>query len=158
MEEELGMSHVLWNENKEQIQKIMCSEFLQGIANGDLDKKKFYYFLKQDEIYLNSYSRSFCIAGAKTPDNKMYRFLLEMASESAKEQAVNVELAEDNPDYHTPNEVTIKYTNFLTATAWQFSPLEYLVAASPCILIYEYMGRSISSRLKSLIYDYANRF
>src|SRR4028119_2370482 len=58
----------LWQANKDLAQACLEHPFVQGIANGTLERQKFPYYVGQDAFFLEAFARAYSLAAAKAPD------------------------------------------------------------------------------------------
>ncbi|MDB5402459.1 MAG: tenA [Rhodopila sp.] len=122
--------------------------FNRELAAGTLDQARFQFYITQDALYLDQYSRVLAMAGARGPDGATLRLFAESAVAAvAVEQALHGQYltafgadaleAEPSPD-------CVNYTSFLLATAYH-EPWEVLMAALlPCFWIYWDVGNAIA--------------
>jgi thiaminase (transcriptional activator TenA) len=118
--------------------------FNRELAAGSLDRQRFLFYIKQDALYLDQYSRILAMAGARGPDNDTIKLFGACALEAiAVEQALHASyLAEQTPTEPTPD--CLAYTSFLLATAYH-EPWEVLMAALlPCFWLYWDVGNTIA--------------
>lgn len=54
--------------------------FVKGIENGNLDLKKFKYYMIQDYLYLLDYSKIFALGVVKAPDEEIMRFFADLVN------------------------------------------------------------------------------
>jgi thiaminase/transcriptional activator TenA len=135
-----GFCDRAWQRTTELRAAIHGLPFNRELAAGTLDQARFKFYIAQDAIYLDQYSRILAIAGARGPDGATLRLFAECALEAvAVEQALHgqyltqfgtgAKAAEPSPD-------CLSYTSFLLATAYH-EPWEVLMAALlPCFWIY----------------------
>jgi thiaminase/transcriptional activator TenA len=143
-----GFCDRAWQRTTELRAAIHGLPFNRELAAGTLDQARFKFYIAQDAIYLDQYSRILAIAGARGPDGATLRLFAECALEAvAVEQALHgqyltqfgtgAQAAEPSPD-------CLSYTSFLLATAYH-EPWEVLMAALlPCFWIYWDVGNAIA--------------
>jgi thiaminase/transcriptional activator TenA len=130
---------------------IHALPFNRELAAGTLAQNRFRFYITQDALYLEQYTRILALAGVRGPDAATLRLFAESALGAvAVEQALHEQylaefgvnaaalaLAEPSPD-------CLSYTSFLLATAYH-EPWEVLVAALlPCFWIYWDVGSAIA--------------
>ena len=64
----MGFSNQLKEENRELWDAILKQPFLKEIYSGELAREKFIYYIKQDYLYLQEFSRCICLAASKVAD------------------------------------------------------------------------------------------
>jgi len=124
--------------------------FIEKLRTGTLEMEKFQYYLKQDSLYLEDFSRSLAMIGARLPNiNDTHLFLgfsegaiaAEVGLHEAYFKAYAVESrGEMLPACH-------HYTSYLKATVVTESVEVAMAAVLPCFWIYKEIGD----------YIYANR-
>ena len=143
-----GFCDHAWQRTTELRAAIHALPFNRELAAGTLDQARFRFYIEQDALYLDAYSRVLALAGARGPDGATLRLFAESAVEAvALEQALHAQYlaqfgsteAEASPD-------CLSYTSFLLATAYH-EPWEVLMAALlPCFWIYWDVGNAIARR------------
>ncbi len=133
-------------------QTIKDLPFNRELAAGTLPRETFQFYILQDSIYLEAYSRALSLASAKAPDTDA---MLEFAG--AATVAIQVERAlhagffkefgiGDNVRATTQATPTcLNYTNFLLTTAATGSYAELVAAILPCFWVYWAVGNHIAS-------------
>ncbi len=66
----MTVSSELWQANLDLAQACLKHPFVQGIADGTLERKKFAYYVGQDAFFLEALARAYSIVAAKSPDWK----------------------------------------------------------------------------------------
>lgn len=143
----MTISTDLWQSNQDLAQACLEHPFVQGIANGTLDRAKFAYYVGQDAFFLESFARAYSIAAAKSPDwdafNAFHRFTngvlgeLRLHEGYAAEWGINLHTIE-------PGTATRRYTDFLLATAWSSDVGLITVAMTPCLRLYAFLGQKLA--------------
>lgn len=127
--------------------------FNRELASGTLDPARFRYYIQQDSLYLEAYSRALSFAAARAPDAAaMSEFSAGAKTAIAVEQALHAGVMRELGV--TPQEVASAemsptcagYTDFLLATAALGSYAELVAAILPCFWIYREVGRHIAER------------
>lgn len=144
-------SSELWAGIDALMARILALPFNRELAAGTLAPERFRFYVMQDSLYLNSYSRALSLASAKAPDaSAMLRF-----AKSAQE-ALEVErilhagfLQQFGVSHHDlaqarKSPACEAYTNFLLATAATGSYEELVAAVLPCFWIYWHVGQEIA--------------
>ncbi len=142
----MSVSSELWQANKDLAQACLEHPFVQGIANGTLDRKKFAYYVGQDAFFLEAFARAYSIAAAKAPDWEGFSVFHALAGGVLEELrlheayaaawGVNLRVA--------PEPATRRYTDFLLATAWGGDVGLITAAMSPCMCLYGFLGQQLA--------------
>ena len=132
-------------------QRILDLPFNRELAKGTLTRERFQFYMIQDALYLEQYSRALAVAAAKAPDPEaMQRFA------RAAEEALVVERALHGGFFERfgvdPNDAAAAdptpscygYTNFLLSIAHVASYEELIAAVLPCFWIYWEVGNHIA--------------
>lgn len=127
--------------------------FNQALADGSLPRETFQFYMLQDSLYLEGYSRTLSLLSAKAPETPM---MLEFAQAAQVALVVERSLHEgvfranglDDAAVRTaePSPTCLNYVNFLIATAHQASIEEAVAAVLPCFWVYEEVGNAIHAR------------
>ena len=128
-----------WQRTTDLRAAIHALPFNRELAAGTLEQKRFQFYITQDALYLEQYTRILALAGVRGPDGATLRLFAESALGAvAVEQALHEQyLARFGVDPATlaraePSPDCLSYTSFLLATAYH-EPWEVLVAALlPC--------------------------
>jgi len=148
-------SENVWAEAATLRQAIKDLPFNRELAAGTLHHEKFQFYIMQDSIYLEAYSRALSLASSKAPDTDA---MLEFAG--AATVAIQVERAlhagffkqfgigHDDRAQTEPSPTCLNYTNFLLTTAAVGSYAELVAAILPCFWVYWEIGNHISSIAK----------
>lgn len=125
--------------------------FNRELAAGTLPREKFQFYITQDSIYLEAYSRALSLASARAPDTDA---MLEFANAAAV--AIQVERALHASFFSQfgvsaadraaagPSPTCLNYTNYLLATAATGSYGELVAAIVPCFWVYWEVGQHIA--------------
>ena len=62
----MTVSSELWQANLDLAQACLKHPFVQGIANGTLERKKFAYYVGQDAFFLEAFARAYSASAAKS--------------------------------------------------------------------------------------------
>lgn len=142
-----------WAETAALRDAILDLPFNRDLTEGTLSQERFQFYMIQDALYLEQYSRALSIAAAKAPDpDAMQRFA------HAAEEALIVERALHGGFFEKfgvdPNEAAATepsptcygYTNFLLSVAHVRSYEELVAAILPCFWIYWDVGNHIAKK------------
>lgn len=137
----------LWAEAEADLAAIYQLDFIRGLASGSLPEKEFAYYLAQDAIYLNGYSRVLARASALAPTEAEQLFwagsaqqCLEVESELHRSwlstRTVRPELGP----------VTKSYVDHLTAASASGSYAVLAAAVLPCFWLYAEAGKTLHAQ------------
>lgn len=143
----MSVSSELWQANKDLAQACLEHPFVQGIANGTLDRKKFAYYVGQDAFFLGAFARAYSIAAAKAPDWEGFNVFHSLAGSVLEEIRLHEAYAKAwgvNWQSVEPDPSTRRYTDFLLATAWGGDVGVTTAAMSPCMSLYGFLGQQLS--------------
>src|SRR3954467_6007136 len=70
----------LWQQIKPVYDAILDHPFLNQMADGTLARERFVFYMKQDSLYLQEFSRALAIAGARSPSVVNLQTFLEYAA------------------------------------------------------------------------------
>lgn len=131
--------------------KIRDLAFIRELTAGTLSRERFQFYVIQDSLYLNSYSRALSLAAAKAPDAEaMLQFTKSAQDAIAVERALHAGFlrqfgVEDAALQRAEKSPTCAgYTNFILATATTGSYEELVAAILPCFWIYWHIGHLIT--------------
>ncbi|MFF1829521.1 bifunctional hydroxymethylpyrimidine kinase/phosphomethylpyrimidine kinase [Paenarthrobacter sp. NPDC058040] len=134
----------LWDEAAPELEAIYGLEFIQGLESGSLPEQQFNYYLAQDALYLNGYSRVLARAGALAPteDEQLFwarssQLCLEVESELHRNWLSTRQAAT-----HT-GPVTKAYVDHLLAASASASYGVLLAAILPCYWLYAEVGHQL---------------
>ena len=148
-------SESCWAESAQLRQAIRDAAFNRELAAGTLPREKFQFYILQDSIYLEAYSRALSLASAKATDTDA---MLEFAGASAV--AIQVERAlhagffkdfgigERERSATEPSPTCLNYTNFLLALGATSGYAELASGILPCFWIYWDEGNHIARTAK----------
>lgn len=143
----MTVSSKLWQANKDIAQACLEHPFVQGIANGTLERKKFAYYVGQDAFFLEAFARAYSILAAKAPDWEGFSIFHKLAGGVLGELALHEVYAarwEVNLRSVEPEPATRRYTDFLLATAWGGDVGLTTAAMSPCMCLYVFLGQQLA--------------
>ncbi len=122
-------------------------DFIKGLADGTLPEKDFAYYLAQDALYLNGYSRVLARASAIAPSEAEQLFWARSA-----QQCLEVEselhrnwLSSRRADVR-PGPVTKAYVDHLLAASVSGSYGVLVAAALPCFWLYAEVGAALHTQ------------
>jgi hydroxymethylpyrimidine/phosphomethylpyrimidine kinase len=134
----------LWEAAVPELESIHGLPFIQQLQSGELLERDFTYYLAQDAIYLNGYSRVLARAGALAPTEEEQLFWARSSQQCLE---VESELhrtwlsSREAPTALGP--VTKSYLDHLLATSASGSYAVVLAAILPCFWLYAEVGRQL---------------
>jgi thiaminase/transcriptional activator TenA len=145
----MALSEELWQANHDLAQASLNHPFVQGLADGSLSRQRFAYYVGQDVFFLKAFARAYSIAGAKAPDWEGFCALHALAEGVLEELKLHDKYAAGwGVDIINvqPGPATRRYTDFLLATAWTHDTGTAVVAMSPCMRLYAYLGQQLATQ------------
>ncbi|SEJ70050.1 hydroxymethylpyrimidine/phosphomethylpyrimidine kinase [Arthrobacter sp. yr096] len=134
----------LWKEAAPELDAIYRLSFIEGLQSGSLPEAAFNYYLAQDAIYLNGYSRVLARAGALAPTEEEQLFWSK-----ASQQCLEVE-SELHRNWLSTREastvtgpVTKSYVDHLMAASASGRYGVLLAAVLPCYWLYAEVGQQL---------------
>lgn len=143
----MTISKDLWQSNQDLAQACLDNPFVQGIANGTLERAKFAYYVGQDAFFLESFARAYSLAAAKSLDWDAFKAFHTFAGGVLEELRLHESYAANlGIDLRTiePGTATRRYTDFLLATAWSGDAGLITVAMTPCLRLYAFLGQKLA--------------
>ncbi len=134
----------LWRDSAPVRTAITGLDFIRGLGDGSLAKTHFAYYLAQDALYLNGYSRVLARAGALAPTEAEQLF---WATSSRQCLEVETELHRNwlgaLTEPAVPGPVTKAYVDHLLAVGSGGSYGEVVAAVLPCYWLYADVGATL---------------
>lgn len=123
-------------------QEILGHPFLEELSSGTLPRRKFFYYLSQDDYYLEDMLAAVGVLVAQAKTKDLRRFAVRLLHETVQGEMAMHEALEKAGDYTPcpPSSVTLEYGDFLVRTAFLGSPLEILASLAPCFVSYREIG------------------
>ncbi|WP_448852265.1 bifunctional hydroxymethylpyrimidine kinase/phosphomethylpyrimidine kinase [Corynebacterium sp. 335C] len=122
--------------------------FIAQLADGSLDGDDFAWYLAQDAVYLNGYSRALAAASTLAPTQAEQMFWANSAhSAIATEMELHRSFIGDaaGAEQPQPSAVTRAYVDHLLATAARGSYGEAVAALLPCYWLYQEIGSRLAA-------------
>ena len=139
------ISHTLWSGASDIAADCLAHPFVQGIADGTLQRPAFEHYVGQDAFFLDAFAKAYALGLARSPDAATMRRFKTLLDGAMDEQALHAGYAERwGVDLHPePTAATRAYTDFLLRTA-TLEPLHLLAAAmTPCMRLYAWLGQQL---------------
>jgi thiaminase/transcriptional activator TenA len=143
----MSVSSQLWQANQDLILDCLKHPFVQGIADGTLERKKFAYYVGQDAFFLEAFARAYSVVAAKVPDWEEFAVFHHLAAGVLAELRLHETYAAEwgiNLRTVEPEAATRRYTDFLLATAWSGEVGLTTAAMSPCMTLYIFLGQQLA--------------
>ena len=151
----MNLSKHLWDKNKDLAFASLNSKFVQGIKNGNLPKNNFQSYVAQDYFFLESFARAYGLAISKCFDINAIRTLSELLFGVSEELVLHEKYAKEWEINLTNNKIEVPtkaYTDFLRKISLESSCIEILVAMTPCMRLYAWIGKKLSTSTSNNIY------
>lgn len=137
-------SETAWQTAQNVYDAILQLPFLKELAEGTLQRDKFNFYIGQDALYLNDYSRRLAHIASRINDPQLTEIFLKFAADGvAVEKSLHASFVSDAPEKKSPT--CLFYTSFLASTASDDVAVE-CAAILPCFWIYREVGREIIKR------------
>ncbi len=127
-------------------QAILEHPYLKELAAGTLPRESFRYYVQQDWLYLQEFTRAAALTAARCQDPQEMKFLLNwveplvtMESHFHNKNAAELDLDFNNITWEM-NEANWAYSRHMLASAHGGSCVEALGALVPCPAVYAHVG------------------
>ena len=153
----MNLSKNLWDKNKDLAFSSLNSKFVQGIKNGNLPKNNFQSYVAQDYFFLESFARAYGLAISKCLSINTIRTLSELLLGVSEELVLHEKYAKEWDINLTHNKIensTKAYTDFLMKISLESSCIEILVTMTPCMRLYAWIGKNLSSSTSNNLYKH----
>lgn len=142
-----------WDATKPTYDAILRLPFLNELARGTLPREKFDFYIGQDSLYLNEYSRVLAHIAARMPESSLTEIFLKFAAEGiAVERGLHSSFISKSPAEKSPT--CLFYTSLLKSASMEDLAVE-CAAVLPCFWIYREVGKEIIKRAKMESNPYA---
>lgn len=139
-------SEQAWKASEMVYHAILGLPFLKELADGTLPIEKFKFYIGQDALYLNDYTRRLAHIASRLNDSEMIETFLNFASNGvAVEKSLHESFIAETPEAKSPT--CLFYTSLLGSTSTEEVAVE-CAAILPCFWIYREVGREIIMRAK----------
>ena len=146
----------LWAGIEPTYREILRHPFLDGLADGSLDRQVFRFYVIEDALYLHEFARAVAILGGKAPHPDITAALCGDAVatvEGEREQLGQflVELGGSRAELfdRQPAPTNLAYTGYFLSRVHAQPFHEGLAAVLPCYWIYAEVGKELLKRPKS---------
>jgi thiaminase/transcriptional activator TenA len=135
--------------------QIVAHPYIKELKNGTLPLETFRFYVQQDWLYLQEFTRMAAIIGGRFPDVEGMKFMLEwvqplvgMEYHFHKKHAAQLDLDFTDVTWEM-NEANWAYTRHMLAAAHMGSTAEALAALLPCPCVYAHVGALLVEGAKS---------
>lgn len=129
------------------LEAIYGLDFIKALADGSLPEKEFAYYLAQDALYLNGYSRVLARAAAIAPTEAEQLFWARSAQNCLEvESELHRTWLSTRPAEVTTGPVTKSYVDHLLAASVSGSYGVLVAAVLPCFWLYAEVGESLHAQ------------
>ncbi|MBS7631757.1 thiaminase II [Candidatus Bathyarchaeota archaeon] len=140
-------SQPIWN-------AIFDHPFIKELGNGTLSNESFFYFIVQDWLYLQAFSRVLCILASKAVSTEYVKMFAEHAAFAVEvESSMHPKLAKEKGLPFKELEkaqrapITQAYTRHLLTVAHEGSFAEAVAAVIPCYWTYLLVGKRLTKSI-----------
>lgn len=139
-----GFAEMLRNQAAGDLEAIFALDFIRGLADGTLPENEFAYYLAQDALYLNGYSRVLARAAALAPSDAEQLFWASSAQQCLEvESELHRTWLSTRPTESGLGPVTKSYVDHLLAVSASGSYAVLVAAALPCFWLYAEVGEAL---------------
>lgn len=132
---------------------ILRHPFLDGLADGSLDRQVFRFYVLEDALYLHEFARAVAILGGKAPHPDITEALCGDAVETIRGEREQLgqfitELGGSRDELFTrqPAPTNLAYTSYFLSQVYSQPFHEGLAAVLPCYWIYAEVGKELLKR------------
>jgi len=139
-------TETLWDDISAIYDAILEHDFITGLIEGNLPPEVFRFYLQQDAMYLEDFSRALAITGTRADSPEELLQFIEFARGAiVTERALHESYFEQfGVEENVPKSPScFNYTNFLVSTACTSRYEESVAALLPCFWIYREVGNHI---------------
>jgi thiaminase/transcriptional activator TenA len=134
-------------------ERILEHPYLKALKDGTLPRETFRFYVQQDWLYLQEFTRAATIIAGRSPDQQSMQFMLSylqpligMEYHFHRAHAAELRLDFDHIDWQM-NEANWAYSRHMLAAAHGSSPAEGLAAMLPCPHVYSFVGETLRGGL-----------
>lgn len=142
----MNWSETAWDAASKVFEAIKRLPFLKELADGTLSPERFHFYISQDSLYLNVYSRVLAHIASRLPDMADVETMLRFAGNGVAVE--NTLHAGFNPDLSMGmSKICLFYTSVLKSFAEEDVAVE-AAAVLPCFWVYHRVGEFVLSIAK----------
>lgn len=146
METKHSWSREAWAAAEPVYKAILELPFIKELSEGTLSEERFRFYIGQDNLYINSYSKVLAHIASRLSDMAQVEAFLKFASDGVYvEKALHSLYVDKLPEKMSPS--CLLYTSLLKAQAYSDVAVE-AAAILPCFWIYWMVGAHISKICK----------
>ena len=136
-------SDCAWNEASHIYRSILELPFVRELSDGTLSEDRFLFYIRQDAIYIENYSRILAHIASRLPQQKQTEDFMKFASDGIMVEKLLHEayLAGKKSDIG-PTPTTLLYTSFESSKTFEPGEIE-AAAILPCFWVYQKVGEEI---------------
>ena len=144
------LSKELWENNSDLASLSLNTKFVQGLKTGKLPRNIFKEYLAQDYFFLESFAKAYSLALSKSKDQNIIKSLSQLLVGVSDELILHETYAKEwdidlSSNYIKP--ATKNYTDFLDDVSKKLSTVEIIIAMTPCMRLYSWLGKSLSEKI-----------
>ncbi|PKI39089.1 hypothetical protein CRG98_040513 [Punica granatum] len=169
LDSEVGLAKKLWIKCRRESVFAMYTPFAVCLASGNLKLETFRHYIAQDVYFLKAFAQAYELAEVCADDDDEKAVILQLRKDVLEELKMHDSFAEEwgsgDTTESTPNPATVRYTDFLLATASGkveglkapgklATPFEKtkvaaytLGAMTPCMRLYAFLGKEFQTFL-----------
>ena len=139
----------LWQSTLPVYDEILRHPFIEELTKGSLSRERFVFYMKQDALYLQDFSRALALTGSRLPDLDAAQSFMGFAHGvfSVERQLHETYFRDYGVSLNVDRApACFAYTQFLLATATTETHNVAAAALLPCFWIYREVGNTIVSR------------
>ncbi|MCM1109606.1 MAG: TenA family protein [Clostridium sp.] len=134
-----------WRAAEPIYRKILELPFLKEMAEGTLSPERFNFYIGQDNLYINVYSRVLAHIASRLDDNAMLEDFLRFAGDGvAMEKYLHSQYVAPADQPHRMTPTCLLYTSLLQAQGSRSVAVE-AAAILPCFWVYLAVGKHVAS-------------
>jgi thiaminase (transcriptional activator TenA) len=144
----MTLSRELWSENADLAAAALTDPFVSRLADGSLDRASFASYVAQDAFFLESFTRAYALALARSSDTPTLLALAGLIGGVSEELRLHESYAARwGIDMFgvKPSPATLAYTDFLLATAATSGLGMVFAAMTPCMRLYAWLGGELDA-------------
>lgn len=146
----MSRSEQLWADNADLAEECLRHPFVRGIANGDLEREQFVFYVEQDANFLESFARAYALAFVKARNRETMAAIRELLDGVFEELQLHEGYARQWGARleAEPSAATLAYTDFLLRVAWSEPVGHILAAMTPCMRLYAHLGQKLAPQVE----------
>ncbi len=142
-------SEEAWKEVEGMYEDILQLPFVKELTAGTLSRERFLFYIKQDAVYIENYSKVLAHIASRLPKKEWREDFLRFALDGILvENALHSSFTEISSSKLQPSPTCLLYCNYEAAKGYE--PVEIEAAAIlPCFWIYMLVGNEIHKHSKA---------